>query len=121
MFSKKKGKFVAIRPYFLLAAFDNYLTNCRYCLSKSLPFINHTHAETEPSEEYCSTLLDKNTEIPEACKKYASIKAKLEAKVTDPFAGMSGGRSQVRNAQIKRRMSTRHGQGKEGKKSSWFG
>ena len=33
----------------------------------------------------------------------------------------AGARTQVRNAQIKRRMSTRHGQGKEGKKSSWFG
>lgn len=88
---------------------------------------NHRHlldrryAETEPSEEYCLALLNKDTEIPEACKKYASVKENLEAKATDPFAGMSAGRSQVRNAQIKRRMSTRHGQGKEGKKSSWFG
>jgi hypothetical protein len=44
----------------------------------------------------------------------------LDAK-SDPFAGMpAGAQSAVRNAQIKRRMSTRHGQGKEGKKSSWF-
>ncbi|KAG7337790.1 hypothetical protein IV203_015260 [Nitzschia inconspicua] len=78
--------------------------------------------ETEPSEEYCIGLLNKNTEIPEACKQYASVKETLEAKnKPDPFEGMSAGRSQVRNAQIKRRMSTRHGQGKEGKKSSWFG
>ena len=64
--------------------------------------------------------MDKDAEVPESCKKFASVKAALDAKM-DPFAGMSGGRSQVRNAQIKRRMSTRHGQGKDGKKSSWFG
>jgi GrpB-like predicted nucleotidyltransferase (UPF0157 family) len=77
--------------------------------------------EKEPSEKECQALVDKNAaEIPESCKKYASVKAALDAK-QDPFAGMSAGHSQVRNAQIKRRMSTRHGQGKEGKKSSWFG
>ena len=49
-----------------------------------------------------------------------SVRKKLDAKM-DPFAGMSGGaKGAVRNAQIQRRMSTRHGQGKEGKKSSWF-
>jgi hypothetical protein len=68
--------------------------------------------------------LDKaNEEIPEACKQYASVVAKLEKKVkaADPFAGMAGGASSsVRNAQIKRRMSTRHNQGPQGKKSSWF-
>jgi hypothetical protein len=84
--------------------------------------------EDEPTEAYCSDLLDTNTtaDIPEECKKYASIKAKLHAKssssdVADPYAGMSAGsRTNVRNAQIKRRMSTRHGQGPVGKKNSWF-
>mmetsp|Transcript_48354 Transcript_48354/g.140999 ORF Transcript_48354/g.140999 Transcript_48354/m.140999 type:complete len:82 (+) Transcript_48354:77-322(+) len=79
-------------------------------------------AKEEPTEKYCSSLLEKdNVEIPEACKKYASIKAKLEAKAADPFAGMTpGAKAAVRSAQIKRRMSTRHGQGSQGQKSSWF-
>ena len=64
--------------------------------------------------------LDKNLAIPEACKEYASVRAKL-SKSADPYAGMAGGaNAAVRNAQIKRRMSTRHGQGAQGKKSSWF-
>eukprot|EP00339_Tiarina_fusa_P007972 CAMPEP_0117044982 /NCGR_PEP_ID=MMETSP0472-20121206/31143_1 /TAXON_ID=693140 ORGANISM="Tiarina fusus, Strain LIS" /NCGR_SAMPLE_ID=MMETSP0472 /ASSEMBLY_ACC=CAM_ASM_000603 /LENGTH=79 /DNA_ID=CAMNT_0004756857 /DNA_START=17 /DNA_END=256 /DNA_ORIENTATION=+ len=76
--------------------------------------------ETKPTEEYCSALVDKDGEIPEACKQFASIRKKLDAKM-DPFAGMGGGtKSAVRNAQIKRRMSTRHGQGPDGKKKSWF-
>ena len=64
--------------------------------------------------------MDKDADIPDACKQFMSVRKKLDAKM-DPFAGMAGGsKSQVKNAQIKRRMSTRHGQGKEGKKSSWF-
>ena len=84
----------------------------------------------EPTEKYCSALLDKgqNVEIPEACKKYASVRSKLQtassaaaSKTSDPFAGMTpGAKAAVRSAQIKRRMSTRHGQGAQGKKSSWF-
>jgi len=74
------------------------------------------------SENYCKKLLDDNTEIPDSCKRFASIKAKLDEKVGDPYAGMTHGAAQsvVRNAQIKRRMSTRHKQGKEGKKSFWW-
>jgi hypothetical protein len=77
------------------------------------------------SEQSCSALLDQPgvVEIPEACKQYASVKTKLEAKMAsdDPFAGMTpGAQRAVRNAQIKRRMSTRHGQGAQGKKASWF-
>lgn len=76
---------------------------------------------SEPTEKYCSALVDKNAEVPEACKKYASVKAKLDAKASDPFAGMTpGAKAAVKQAQIKRRMSTRHGQGAQGKKSSWF-
>lgn len=73
------------------------------------------------SENYCKKLVDDNSEIPDACKRFASIKAQLDAK-SDPYAGMTPGAAQsiVRNAQIKRRMSTRHNQGKEGKKSSWW-
>eukprot|EP00934_Nitzschia_sp_Nitz4_P008224 Nitzschia sp. Nitz4//scaffold26_size159584//70620//71092//NITZ4_002490-RA/size159584-snap-gene-0.30-mRNA-1//-1//CDS//3329545079//8214//frame0 len=75
--------------------------------------------QNELSEKYCTSLLEKSTaDIPEACKKYASVKERLEA---DKFAGMTpGAKAQVKSAQIKRRMSTRHGQGTEGKKSSWF-
>lgn len=72
------------------------------------------------SEQYCKQLLDKDAEVPDACKRFASIKAQLDAKA-DPYVGMTpGAQSAVRNAQIKRRMSTRHNQGKEGKRSSWF-
>eukprot|EP00535_Pseudo-nitzschia_heimii_P000730 CAMPEP_0197183204 /NCGR_PEP_ID=MMETSP1423-20130617/7666_1 /TAXON_ID=476441 /ORGANISM="Pseudo-nitzschia heimii, Strain UNC1101" /LENGTH=81 /DNA_ID=CAMNT_0042633767 /DNA_START=119 /DNA_END=361 /DNA_ORIENTATION=+ len=72
------------------------------------------------SENYCKKLLDKDSDIPDACKRFASIKAQLDAKSNDPYAGMTpGAKSVVRNAQIKRRMSTRHNQGKEGTKSSW--
>jgi hypothetical protein len=72
------------------------------------------------SENYCKKLIDDNSEIPDACKRFASIKAHLDAK-SDPYAGMTpGAQAVVRNAQIKRRMSTRHNQGKEGKKSSWW-
>ena len=72
------------------------------------------------SENYCKKLIDDDKEIPDACKRFASIKAQLDAKL-DPYVGMTpGAKSAVRNAQIKRRMSTRHNQGKEGKKSSWF-
>eukprot|EP00533_Pseudo-nitzschia_delicatissima_P012199 CAMPEP_0197262468 /NCGR_PEP_ID=MMETSP1432-20130617/512_1 /TAXON_ID=44447 /ORGANISM="Pseudo-nitzschia delicatissima, Strain UNC1205" /LENGTH=132 /DNA_ID=CAMNT_0042726769 /DNA_START=104 /DNA_END=503 /DNA_ORIENTATION=+ len=62
------------------------------------------------SENYCKKLLEDNTDIPDACKRFASIKAKLDAKGADPYAGMTTGAAQsvVRNAQIKRRMSTRH-------------
>jgi hypothetical protein len=78
-------------------------------------------APTEPTEEYCNALLDKDSEVPDACFTYASVKAKLEAKQSDPFAGMTpGAQAAVKQAQIKRRMSTRHGQGAQGKKSSWF-
>mmetsp|Transcript_10671 Transcript_10671/g.25457 ORF Transcript_10671/g.25457 Transcript_10671/m.25457 type:complete len:86 (-) Transcript_10671:502-759(-) len=80
--------------------------------------------DTKLSEEYCTTLADKAkgaSEVPDACLVYESVKAKLDSK-TDPFAGMGGGsRTNVRNAQIKRRMSTRHGQGPQGKSKSWFG
>jgi hypothetical protein len=81
------------------------------------------NADSKVSEKYCSALLENNAaEIPEACKQYASVKAKLEARALDPFAGMSpGSKASVRHAQIKRRMSTRHGQGAPGKSSSWFG
>lgn len=73
------------------------------------------------SENYCKKLLENDSEIPDACKRFASIKAHLDAKASDPYVGMTpGAKSAVRNAQIKRRMSTRHNQGKEGKKSSWF-
>ena len=73
------------------------------------------------SESYCKKLVDNDSEVPDACKKFASIKAQLDAKVSDPYAGMTpGAQKAVRNAQIKRRMSTRHNQGKEGKKSSWW-
>lgn len=66
-------------------------------------------------------LVDKDAEIPEECKKFESVKAKLEAKQADPFAGMTpGAKAAVRSAQIKRRMSTRHGQGAQGQKTSWF-
>ena len=67
-------------------------------------------------------LLDDESDMPDACKRFASIKAKLDAKTSDPYAGMTPGAAQsmVRNAQIKRRMSTRHKQGKEGKKSFWW-
>lgn len=76
----------------------------------------------EPTEQYCSSLVDKaDADIPEACKKYASVKAKLEAKNGDPFLGMTpGAQAAVRSAQVKRRMSTRHGQGAQGQKKSWF-
>lgn len=81
--------------------------------------------DSQVSEQSCSALLDQPgvLEIPEACKQYASVKTKLEAKIAsdDPFAGMTpGAQRAVRNAQIKRRMSTRHGQGTQGKKASWF-
>mmetsp|Transcript_27206 Transcript_27206/g.59903 ORF Transcript_27206/g.59903 Transcript_27206/m.59903 type:complete len:84 (-) Transcript_27206:427-678(-) len=74
------------------------------------------------SENYCKKLVDDNSEIPDACKRFASIKAQLDEKSKgDPYAGMTpGAQRTVRNAQIKRRMSTRHNQGKEGKKSSWW-
>lgn len=73
------------------------------------------------SENYCKKLLDDNSDIPDACKRFASIKAHLDAKSSDPYEGMTPGAQQaVRTAQIKRRMSTRHNQGKEGKKSSWW-
>jgi hypothetical protein len=76
--------------------------------------------EVSVSENYCKKLIDDNSEIPDACKRFASIKAQLAAK-SDPYAGMTpGAQAIVRNAQIKRRMSTRHNQGKEGKKSSWW-
>ena len=67
-------------------------------------------------------LVDKDSaDIPEECKKFESVKAKLEAKQADPFAGMTpGAKAAVRTAQIKRRMSTRHGQGAQGQKTSWF-
>ena len=77
--------------------------------------------EVSVSENYCKKLLDNDNDIPDACKRFASIKAQLDAKSNDPYAGMTpGAKSVVRNAQIKRRMSTRHNQGKEGKKSSWW-
>jgi hypothetical protein len=89
----------------------------------SLIILFYNISEPKLSEEYCTTLADKATkpsEVPEACKQFASVKAKLESK-SDPYAGMSAGsRTNVRNAQIKRRMSTRHGQGPQGKKTSWF-
>lgn len=73
------------------------------------------------SETYCKKLLDENSDIPDSCKRFASIKAHLDANSEDPYAGMTpGAQKAVRNAQIKRRMSTRHNQGKEGKKSSWW-
>mmetsp|Transcript_6695 Transcript_6695/g.13806 ORF Transcript_6695/g.13806 Transcript_6695/m.13806 type:complete len:84 (-) Transcript_6695:358-609(-) len=74
------------------------------------------------SENYCKKLLEDNTDIPDACKRFASIKAKLDAKGADPYAGMTTGAAQsvVRNAQIKRRMSTRHKPSKEGTKSFWW-
>ena len=84
-------------------------------------FYSSSSSSSELTEQECSALVDKNEEIPEACKSYESVKAKLNAKSSDPFAGMTpGAQRAVRNAQIQRRMSTRHGQGKEGKKSSWF-
>lgn len=79
--------------------------------------------EVSVSEQYCKKLVDKNADIPEACKRFESIKAELNKKLAaaDPFAGMGAGAStQTRNAKIMRRMSTRHTQGKDGKKSSWF-
>lgn len=80
--------------------------------------------DSKLSEEYCTNLADKAKaagDVPDACMIYASVKAKLDSKATDPYAGMSAGsRTNVRNAQIKRRMSTRHGQGPQGKKTSWF-
>ena len=78
--------------------------------------------EVSVSENYCKKLLEDDSEIPDACKRFASIKAKLDTKISDPYAGMASGAAQsvVRNAQIKRRMSTRHKPGKEGKKSFWW-
>jgi len=71
------------------------------------------------SEKECMAMTEKSEEVPAECLMYASVKAKLEA--TNPLAGMSAGSARaVRNAQIQRRMSTRHGQGAQGKKSSWF-
>lgn len=75
------------------------------------------------SEKDCAVLFEQSgkEEIPDACMKYASIKAKLENSSADPFAGMgASARGQVKQAQIKRRMSTKHGEGPAGKKSSWF-
>mmetsp|Transcript_29448 Transcript_29448/g.33053 ORF Transcript_29448/g.33053 Transcript_29448/m.33053 type:complete len:84 (+) Transcript_29448:198-449(+) len=74
------------------------------------------------SENYCVQLIDNNEEVPEDCKRFASIKAKLDAKanIENRFAGMSAGASsQVRKASLIRRMSTRQGK-KEKEKSSWF-
>ncbi|CAJ1931871.1 unnamed protein product [Cylindrotheca closterium] len=72
------------------------------------------------SEKECSDIADKSEDVPSECLIFASVKAKLDSK-NDPFAGMPGGAARaVRNAQIQRRMSTRHGQGVQGKKSSWF-
>ena len=78
--------------------------------------------EGSVSETYCKKLLEDNSDIPDSCKRFASIKAKLDAKESDPYAGMTPGAAQsmVRNAQIKRRMSTRHRQGEQGKKSFWW-
>jgi len=85
-------------------------------------FVDDIHPAGKPSEEDCSAMLDRAAEtIPDSCKVYASIMAKLEKKAADPFAGMSAGsRKAVRNAQIQRRMSTRHGHGAHGKNTSWF-
>lgn len=75
----------------------------------------------ELSEQECSMLVDNNEDLPEACRRYESVKARLDARQSDPFVGMTpGGQRAVRNAQIQRRMSTRHGQGVQGKKTSWF-
>ena len=114
--------FIVSHDFFFLAPLSFYLCclhNKNHFDLPSTHSLNFSTIDDGPSEEYCTKLLDKNSEIPEACKAYASVKAKLDAKM-DPFAGMPAGASAVRNAQIKRRMSTRHGQGKEGKKSSWF-
>lgn len=77
-------------------------------------------SSAELSEKECSDMVDKSEDVPAECLLFASVKAKLDSK-NDPFAGMPGGAARaVRNAQIQRRMSTRHGQGPQGKKSSWF-
>jgi len=83
--------------------------------------IYFTKIEGSVSEQHCKRLLDNHNDVPDACKRFASIKAQLDADTSDPYAGMTpGAKSVVRNAQIKRRMSTRHNQGKEGKSSSWW-
>lgn len=65
-------------------------------------------------------MVDKAEELPAECMKFASVKAKLDSK-SGAYAGMTpGAQRAVKNAQMKRRMSTRHGQGVQGKKSSWF-
>jgi hypothetical protein len=65
-------------------------------------------------------MVDKSEEVPAECMLFASVKAKIDSK-SDPFAGMTpGAQKAVRNAQIRRRMSTRHGQGPQGEKKSWF-
>eukprot|EP00980_Cylindrotheca_fusiformis_P010423 scaffold2315_cov113-Cylindrotheca_fusiformis.AAC.16 len=72
------------------------------------------------SEQECSAMVDKAEELPSECMKFESVKSKLDCK-NNPFHGMTpGAQKAVRNAQMKRRMSTRHGQGVQGKKSSWF-
>lgn len=86
------------------------------------PHTRKPTTEASVSETYCKKLVDQNSEVPEACKRFASVKAQLDAKnIENRFAGMSAGASsQVRKASLIRRMSTRQNQGKEKEKSSWF-
>ena len=49
---------------------------------------NHTlrqNSEKKPSEDYCKALVDKDAEIPEECKTYASVKAHVTAQIKKTF------------------------------------
>jgi hypothetical protein len=97
------------------------LTSSLERFKRSYPFFRFRLDDfSELSEPECSAMADNSEEVPPECMKFASVKAKLDSK-SDPFAGMTAGAQRaVRNAQIKRRMSTRHGQGPQGEKKSWF-
>ena len=79
----------------------------------------NSNKQQHMTQQQCMALLDKVTKenpLPVECESYTEVKAALQRRKTDPFAGMSPGeaaaakaareKGQLHHAQIQRRLTT---------------